>query len=268
MAFDTGIDTVVLPELFRPRAGVPLVRLGRDRDGGYLIDGRNLSNCDLLISMGIGDDWSFEDQFLKRRDIGMFAYDASVSGWELFVRIYAKIVLFEPRNAWRSLRLYLRYLGFFNRRSRIHRQEHIGNGPGVDRVAFPTVLSRDVGGKRTRLFIKMDIEGDEYDLLDNLVDCAGQIEGLIIELHDIDRNMARIRTFIEAFPLVLCHVHANNYATVLDDGLPTVIECSFTSQPVAGPGIVSLPNELDLPNCPDRPELAIRFRGADIAGLA
>jgi len=40
-----------------------LVRLGRNFDGGYLVCGDTLQNCDNLITLGVGDDLTFERDY-------------------------------------------------------------------------------------------------------------------------------------------------------------------------------------------------------------
>ena len=49
-----------------------LIRLGREMDGGYIVDSNIIDNCDTLITFGLGDSsqiedqWSFETDFIKR----------------------------------------------------------------------------------------------------------------------------------------------------------------------------------------------------------
>ena len=49
-------NTAVLPAFFRPQKVPNLVRLGRDFDGGYLIDSRCIGDANCLVSIGINDD--------------------------------------------------------------------------------------------------------------------------------------------------------------------------------------------------------------------
>jgi len=148
----------------------------------------------------------------------------------------------------------------------IHRQENIGRESGDGNVSLDTLLSCDVACNCQNLLFNIDIEGSEYQILDALVENSDRIEGLTIEFHDVDRNIPRIHAFIRDFPLALCHVHANNYALVLDDRTPTVVECSFTRRPPDGSWPLELPHRLDSRNDLERPELAVEFRatgGAD-----
>ncbi|MCG6903688.1 MAG: FkbM family methyltransferase [Rhodobacter sp.] len=251
----------LLPAGLKPQPGVPLVRIGRGHDGGYLVDRRNLERADLLISMGINTDWSFEEQFLAQREVQLFAYDGSVSARDFFVEFYTRLALFEPRNARLAWQRFAGFRRFFNQTTRVHRCNFVSRDDGMRHISLDTILNDDVGETRRNIFFKIDIEGSEYHLLDALLACADRIEGATIEFHDVDRNMKRILAFVDAFPLTLCHVHGNNYSVVLDDGTPIVIECSFTRQPADASKPLKLPHPLDRPCRPGRPELVIEFSG-------
>ena len=63
-----------------------LIRLGREMDGGYIVDYNIINNTDILITFGLGDgsqipdQWSFELDFIKRnKKLSIFAYDYTVS---------------------------------------------------------------------------------------------------------------------------------------------------------------------------------------------
>ena len=63
-----------------------LIRLGREMDGGYIVDSNIIDNCDTLITFGLGDSsqiedqWSFETDFIKRnKKLSIFVYDYTVS---------------------------------------------------------------------------------------------------------------------------------------------------------------------------------------------
>ena len=42
-----------------------LIRLGREADGGYVVDKNVVQNTDYLVSFGLGSDWSFELDYIK-----------------------------------------------------------------------------------------------------------------------------------------------------------------------------------------------------------
>ena len=68
-----------LPKFFAFNHANDLVRIGKDYDGGYLVSKSDIEKSDVLIGLGISDDWSFEEDFLSLKNIEVYAYDASVS---------------------------------------------------------------------------------------------------------------------------------------------------------------------------------------------
>ena len=54
----------MLPKIFKPLNEYDLIRLGKDNDGGYLVEKESLAEAKSLISFGIAFDWSFEKHFL------------------------------------------------------------------------------------------------------------------------------------------------------------------------------------------------------------
>ena len=67
-----------------------LVRLGRNFDGGYLVCNDSLKSCENLITLGVGDDISFEIDFEKlKNSTTVKMYDYSVNNY-LFIKIILK----------------------------------------------------------------------------------------------------------------------------------------------------------------------------------
>ena len=85
----TANNEALLPLFLRPIKGADLVRIGRDNDGGYLVDKRSIISSEFLLGFGIYDDWSFEKDFIKYVDVPVVAFDALV-GKKFFLKIYVK----------------------------------------------------------------------------------------------------------------------------------------------------------------------------------
>ena len=98
------------------------------------------------------------------------------------------------------------------------------------------------------IFMKIDIEGFEYRLLDTLILNQNRIAGLVLEFHDCDIHLDTIKKFIQDFDLNLVHIHANNCLPIrLDDELPLVLELTFSKYcELQKDGY--LPHILDMPN--------------------
>lgn len=48
-----------------PQKKYDLIRIGKDNDGGYLVDKESFLKTEEIVSFGINDDWSFEEESLK-----------------------------------------------------------------------------------------------------------------------------------------------------------------------------------------------------------
>ena len=59
---------MALPNILRP-VKTELIRCGAKNDGGYLVSKKSIKSANTLISFGILDDCSFENDFLKIKDI-------------------------------------------------------------------------------------------------------------------------------------------------------------------------------------------------------
>jgi hypothetical protein len=254
----------VLPEWLRPYKVERLIRLGRDNDGGYLIDFANLVDTDLVLAFGVYDDWSFEEQFRSLRNVPILAFDQSISDQHFFRRILNALRF--PDHPSIALERYLKYrsykrffVGDVRHVSKMVSQFNDDNYMSVEQIVKDYNLSRF----KKRIFLKCDIEGDEYRILDALLSSAELWSGLAVEFHNVDLHFGKVANFIARLPLKLCHVHGNNFGPLLANGVPSVIECSFTSRPTLPSGNISLPHELDQPNDPAKPDYRIAFNRAD-----
>jgi len=126
---------------------------------------------------------------------------------------------------------------------------------GPDNIEM-TLLAHDI------IFLKCDIEGAEYGILDDIIRQADRLTGLVIEFHDMWSHMNEITNFIGKLPLRLIHFHANTwgYIEAGKQKIPSVIELTFTaSKNVSYDVRLVIPHELDMPNNPNAQELAIIF---------
>ena len=56
-----------------------LIRCGRSFDGGYLLTKNSIIASNALVSFGILDDCSFEEDFLKIKSVECYCYDHTVN---------------------------------------------------------------------------------------------------------------------------------------------------------------------------------------------
>ena len=232
-----------LPSFFSFKQADDLVRIGKDYDGGYLVSQSDIKKSDLLIGLGISDDWSFESDFVKNNDIEVVAYDASVN-----FRFWLKRAIIEtiknPFNFY-IIKKFFSYKKFFKGKHK-HIKKFVGLSAANDLYCTFADVLNDTNFKN--IFLKIDIDGSEYRFLDDLIANKNRLTGLVIELHDCDMHLKEIENFIKNFGLKLVHVHANNFAPIrLDDGLPLVLELTF-SKYASTLDTYKLPHILDMPN--------------------
>ena len=75
--------------------------------------------------------------------------------------------------------------------------------------------------------MKIDIEGDEYKILEPIKKNYKEIYLLIIEFHNIHKNISKIKKFMMKSKLKLIHIHGNNYSGINKNKDPNVIEMTM-----------------------------------------
>ncbi|MDA9930202.1 hypothetical protein N9E91_03065 [Alphaproteobacteria bacterium] len=244
---------VTLPKYFLPKKCDDLIRVGNEFDGGYLIRSSDLTSSTALLSFGICDDWTFESDFFNKKEIPIYAFDGSLTRNFWLKKFLASLL----RGNFLKIFDFFRWKLFFTGKKKFF-SIFVGlNGPH-NFLGFDEVRQRadiDLGEK---FFLKVDIEGWEYRLLDSIVNAADQISGAVIEFHDVDLHLEKIEKFIKEFPLSIAHVHANNFAHSDPTGCPLVIEVTFSRLNLETTGS-SLPLELDSPNDRKKKDFAISF---------
>lgn len=242
-----------MKKLFNLNKTYDLIRIGRDNDGGYLVERESLMNSKFLIGMGLNDDWSFEKDFVALNKVGVHVYDHTVNMlfWKAYYRnIFRQFRYKFQKGLLRRLLKYVQYLFFF--RNKKHYKECIGKETPLKKV-----LSRV---NKSPVFLKIDIEGSEYQILDELVLNADTISGLVIEFHDVNVFLDKIYKFVQDFQLQLVHIHGNNYGGQALLGYPLVLEMTFAKNPIPIDNTSpSFPHKLDMTNNAFASELNLDF---------
>ena len=82
-------------------------------------------------------------------------------------------------------------------------------------------------GDNRDIVLKIDIEGDEYKILKDINRNFDKINLVIIEFHNLQKNLKVIEDFIKNTKLKNIHINANNYGMVDKFGIPQVIEMTL-----------------------------------------
>jgi hypothetical protein len=256
----------MLPKQFKPEHKYNLIRIGRNNDVGYLVEKDSILKSNSLVSFGIGFDWSFEKDFFNYRKIPIHCYDHTLK--YSYIKKFSRHSLFsllKPSmwrfNALKELKkkifLYKDYKNFF-KEDAVHFRSAIGIG--FKRIRLKEIFDRI---RNNPIFLKIDIEGSEYRILEEIIELQDFICGIVIEFHDIDLHEDKILNFINNFKLKLVHVHAQNpggeqYLT--ESGDPTQLEMTFSNAENFLDINPQIPHNLDQASDPRFGEIKLYFK--------
>ena len=193
-----------------------LTRLGDQMDGGYVVPRAVIDQADGLLSLGLGDNWSFDTAWhsLKPQD-PIHLYDGSVS------RDSLQITINVPVRG--NLDLKSAYNTFFTGTVQ-HVVQNVG--PGEDQVDLVDCLNRLNG---QNIFIKMDIEGGEYALIESIIQNSSRITGMVMEFHFCNSHRDIFQKAVTALQqeYVIVHLHGNNHVDIGAEGLTDCLELTL-----------------------------------------
>jgi hypothetical protein len=254
-------------KLLQPYDVGEMVRLGCNGDGAYIVPRDVIREADFLVSMGISDNWSFDADFQNlNHDIQIHGYDHTISK-AIFIKrmlcVFFRFFILQKgvKSVVNRVQTYRDYVEFFSGQNR-HYQLEVSTQGGVGATTINEIFSRTNSKK---IFLKMDIEGAEYDVIDQVIQFGERIVGMAIEFHDTDTRrelfLEKIKNICESFLIV--HIHGNNCAGVASDLLPYSLEISFIKKPKSGVAFAKkskfpIPG-LDMPNDKSARDYEINF---------
>jgi hypothetical protein len=220
-----------------------LVRLGPTRDGGYVVDEQALLDSEALFTYGVGPDHTWEVDYAKRfpeKKAFMFDHTVNVDPSTL------------PAN-----------LTF--------KKEGVSSVKGEQVNTFAAHLEEFGFTKKNKIFLKVDIEGAEYDFfLNTPLELFENVTGIVIEfhwVHEVSYNPKFCQVIERLSDLFyVTHLHGNNHAHLFNwDGIrfpwtPEVTLANKKMIPAIAPKDVSFPIDgLDYPNAYFLPDLKFKI---------
>jgi len=205
-----------------------LIRLGRKRDGGYVIDKRVMIKTKVIITCGLEAEWSFEKEFQKfNGDCKIIAFDHTVNQkfWiNRIIKDFTSLILLKRINFDKfHLFRYFDYLIFFRKKNTHYQKKIVPTKKDKNKEITIT----DAIGSNNNVILKVDIECDEYKILKEIDKNFNKINLVIIEFHDLQKNLKKIENFIRKTKFKNIHINANNYGMVDVNGIPQVIEMTL-----------------------------------------
>jgi hypothetical protein len=248
----------------RPAIVEEICRVGNLSDGGYVISRSAIERSEVLLSLGLGENWSFEKAFMDiNKTASIDIYDHTVSLRFFVIKVIkgiVKFLLFKETflNVLARTKRLKDYFLFWmmNSRNKHHQIR-------IDEASLSAALSRY---KNSDLIgLKVDIEGSEWDILNLIAVNKDRFQFLLIEIHDFDKHVEQLQDFLRELSgqFVLAHLHANNFETLGSNGFPKVFEITLlrsrgTSISTGYRSELPIPG-LDVPNAKNRQDFLIKF---------
>ena len=250
------------------------IRIGSKSDGGYVIRERDIDLIEKIISFGMGnnhEDWSFEQEFLKKKKVEIIFYDHTVSIKNYISNIFMNLRRFLKlrytfKDLTKSVINLIKYVKFIRINEIKHFQKKITFIPKFYSEKNPKVILDNLVSNK--ILLKIDIEGSEYEIIDEILKCEDKIVCILIEFHNInaveelfEKKIKNLKTKFE-----IIHLHGNNHDGTLDSNLPITLEITFVNKKYLK-GIdgekynYDFPIEnLDFPNNKLKPDIAFSFK--------
>ena len=199
-----------------------VIRIGAVRDGGYFVTKRLVEEADFLISGGISYNVAFEKDFwdINRTaklimidgSFNFFTYIARPFYWMLFKRSFLMKIggLIDM--------LYLKKKATFLKK-------YLGADFSMKQIFNLHIESDNTG------YLKLDIEGAEYALLDDIISYKDRLTGCAIEFHNVPNHIEEINSFLLRLQMTVIGFCINETGKLNAAGIPNVIELCFATAP-------------------------------------
>jgi hypothetical protein len=168
-------------------------KFGSIDDGGYFINPKTILEADILFSGGISSNVEFEyDLFRFNSAIKIIMVDPTVSPLRLISKGILRSLLLKKNK--------LRYLSntlVFIHMIRSGRSWHIKKWLSDKNKIFDIISEKIKLEKNSKIILKLDIEGSEYDLLEEIEKNLDLFNCLIFEFHDLNDKHEMVYNFLK-----------------------------------------------------------------------
>jgi hypothetical protein len=199
-----------------------VIRLGSLRDGGYYATKRLVESSDFLLSGGISYNAEFERDF---KNINSASKIIMVDGsFNLLLYLIRPIYWMLFKKSYLVKIPYLIDMLLLKKES-IFLKDYIGvpNGLSIEKI----VSQNNLLGNG---FLKLDIEGSEYNVISEILSLKNRFNGVAIEFHDVPDHIVEINYFIANIDMVLIGFCINETGKLNQSGIPNTIELSFAKE--------------------------------------
>jgi hypothetical protein len=251
---------IKLNKFFAPTPCSDMIRLGSEYDGGYVLPRSIVDSASMLLSFGVNDDWSLEKDFLKEADyLKIHCFDASISRSTFILRAVKSLLKLNIKSSFKYCQTFFDFNIFFRTKAK-HHKKYISDHNFGDYIDFNEVklsIPELENICEKKVVLKIDIEGEEYRLLEAILECKNIYSCILIEFHDFDLHQDLIKKFTKDLGFKIVNFHANNCAPLNKHSVPLVVEITYVSNEFISES--STPHKLNSPCCPIKDEYNVYF---------
>lgn len=265
-------------ENLRPFEYSDLIRLGNPAgDGGYVVPANLADTAEVLLSLGLAEEWTFDIEMQKRNPtLRVIGVDHSIRVGMFFrqlVRSTIKVLIYSLlRNSVKSKKYahyrqhYAAYFQLFTQPS-VHVRKMVASDDRVGCISFNTIMRMAAPSREHSVFLKMDIESSEYEIVSQIVAHERSIGAITAEFHDLVSDSETFNNAIEELQqrFDIVHIHANNHGGYCrDNDFPDTVEMTFVNKALMGEApqrsTRSYPRpELDVTNNQEKVDYELHF---------
>ena len=173
-----------------------------------------------LFSFGISDDFSFEKDFSTLSNCKVYAFDPTSTNIFFIKNIIKTILKFQFILSIKKIINFCKFIFFFKNKNNILIKKKLGIG-SLKSGSISLIDVLNTTNQKLDIFLKIDIEGSEYRILEEIILNSKIINGIAIEFHDADINIDKIVNFVDRLELKLVHIHPNNFAEQGANNIPS-----------------------------------------------
>ncbi|MGE0078232.1 MAG: FkbM family methyltransferase [Bacteroidales bacterium] len=167
------------------------------RYGGFYINPEILNENSIVYSFGIGEDITFDSDLIKKHSCNVFGFDPTPKSisWVKSQKVTNNFHFFDF-----GLGNVTGYSDFFFPKNPKHISGSIVEQNNINKCDKVKVLLKSINDIAVELehkridVLKMDIEGAEYELIDDILNADISIDQILIEFHDRLFSDGRIKT--------------------------------------------------------------------------
>lgn len=238
--FDQLIEELKVYEIYNSTGPISLLRIGKEFDGGYIVPESCLVESDVLMGYGIYNDISFEEQYSELYHKEAYGFDCGIQN----IDTTNPLTHFISECIGNNL--------FINKKHEVASE--------IQKVTSFDEQIANLNLINKKILIKMDIEGAEYDALQNILPHFADITGIVLEIHFSKNEVQKATNLLKSLNdnFILAHLHANNCCQAfvtsdkMEGAMPGIIELSYINKSLVSRyeliTSASYPKSIDMPN--------------------